>query len=824
MDVRTAAGQHIMAGLPGTEIDPAFAALVRECKVGNVILFRRNVKNAAQLARLCGSLRELIVSETGMEPFIAIDQEGGVVSRFSPDMATTPGAMALAAAGGDAPYRAARLTAAQLRAAGVNFDLAPVLDVNSNPLNPVIGVRSFGDLPEEAAERAMGFMRGLLDGGVMACGKHFPGHGDTDTDSHIGLPRVDKSREQLEECELLPFRRAIEAGIPAIMSSHVLFPALEPEKLPATMSRRILTGLLREELGFGGVIISDCMEMDAVAKFYGTVNGAAAALKAGADIVCISHTAALARETAERLWQRYEAAEGEERRELERSGERIAEAKRRFTAVPKAETQIFKLRAQARDMLEESFVLMNGPIPPLGDSPFFTGCANSRASQASSAANGVPALPTVMARRFGGGCAVCSDDPDSEEIAAIARKARNASCIVLNPSGGDAATELTVWLPVYQFGDGISDEDFWNEKFDAFEAENNCTIKVEIQGWTDYATNIYTGLLSAEGPDVVYVTEYYDIITSELIVPLDAYLTEEDYDLYLYLTQGAYNSNGELCTFPMMPGNPCVMYFNMDMLEAAGVTELPTTWDEFYEVCLKLKEANPDVMPFTSSWGASNGVSALLTSFWPFFFQAGGSVLTETGELNMDSEATLEALNFIKKLRDADILDESAVSMDDPGGKFVNGEAAIVIVGTGTSGSFTEAGINWECIFALEGPAGAATNFSVDSLAISKFCENPELAAKLIKYITSAACMDDFHNEIYGMPSLTTDATYTEPEPFQSMYVDHADDMFAVPSFEGSASFMDTFQQNVQGMLMGQLTPEQVISETMTYYNEQIKQ
>ena len=824
MDVKTAAGQHIMAGLPGTEIDPAFAALVRECKVGNVILFRRNVKNAAQLARLCASLRELIVSETGMEPFIAIDQEGGVVSRFSPDMATTPGAMALAAAGGDAPYRAARLTAAQLRAAGVNFDLAPVLDVNSNPLNPVIGVRSFGDLPEEAAERAMGFMRGLLDGGVIACGKHFPGHGDTDTDSHIGLPRVDKSREQLEECELLPFRRAIEAGIPAIMSSHVLFPALEPEKLPATMSRRILTGLLREELGFGGVIISDCMEMDAVAKFYGTVNGAAAALKAGADIVCISHTAALARETAERLWQRYEAAEGEERRELERSGERIAEAKRRFTAVPKAETQIFKLRAQARDMLEESFVLMNGPIPPLGDSPFFTGCANSRTSQASSAANGVPALPTVMARRFGGGCAVCSDDPDSEEIAAIARKARNASCIVLNPSGGNAATELTVWLPVYQFGDGISDEDFWNEKFDAFEAENNCTIKVEIQGWTDYATNIYTGLLSAEGPDVVYVTEYYDIITSELIVPLDAYLTEEDYDLYLYLTQGAYNSNGELCTFPMMPGNPCVMYFNMDMLEAAGVTELPTTWDEFYEVCLKLKEANPDVMPFTSSWGASNGVSALLTSFWPFFFQVGGSVLTETGELNMDSEATLEALNFIKKLRDADILDESAVSMDDPGGKFVNGEAAIVIVGTGTSGSFTEAGINWECIFALEGPAGAATNFSVDSLAISKFCENPELAAKLIKYITSAACMDDFHNEIYGMPSLTTDATYTEPEPFQSMYVDHADDMFAVPSFEGSASFMDTFQQNVQGMLMGQLTPEQVISETMTYYNEQIKQ
>lgn len=193
--------------------------------------------------------------------------------------------------------------------------------------------------------------------------------------------------------------------------------------------------------------------------------------------------------------------------------------------------------------------------------------------------------------------------------------AEDSSAPSEDAGGNTAATELKLWLPVYQFGDGISDEDFWNEKLDAFEAENNCTVTVEIQGWTDYATNIYTGLLSAEGPDVVYVTETYDIISSDLIIPLDPYLTQDDYDLYLYLEQGAYNSNGELCTFPMMPGNPCVMYFNMDMLEAAGITELPKTWDEFYDVCLALKEANPDVMPFTSSWGASNGVSALLTSF-----------------------------------------------------------------------------------------------------------------------------------------------------------------------------------------------------------------
>ena len=141
-----------------------------------------------------------------------------------------------------------------------------------------------------------------------------------------------------------PCRRGVGEGTPAIMTSHGLFPAIEPEKLPATMSRRRLTGLLREEMGFGGVIISDCMEMDAVAKYYGTVHAATTALDAGADIVCISHTAALARETAEKLWQSYASAEGEYAAELERTGERIAAAKRRFTGLPREETHIDKLR------------------------------------------------------------------------------------------------------------------------------------------------------------------------------------------------------------------------------------------------------------------------------------------------------------------------------------------------------------------------------------------------------------------------------------------------------------------------------------------------
>ena len=307
MDTAYAIGQRLMVGFPGTEIDPEFEALVREFKIGNVILFRRNVENKEQLTKLCSELRELILRETGAEPLIAIDQEGGVVTRLSDDMVNTPGAMALAAAGGDSAHIAGRITAKELREVGINFNLAPVLDVNSNADNPVIGVRSFGDTPERASSLALEFMHGTLEEGVLACGKHFPGHGDTAVDSHIGLPLVEKSREELEACELLPFRLAISAGIPAIMTSHVLFPALESEKVPATMSRKILTGLLRNELGFNGLIISDCMEMQAIATYYGTVNGVDAALAAGADMACISHTASFAREAAQRLRQDLES-------------------------------------------------------------------------------------------------------------------------------------------------------------------------------------------------------------------------------------------------------------------------------------------------------------------------------------------------------------------------------------------------------------------------------------------------------------------------------------------------------------------------------------
>ena len=274
-------GQRLVAGFPGYEITDALRSVVKEYKVGNIILFAENVRDCAQLRRLCAQLQELIRGETGLPAFITIDQEGGVVSRLGEDAAVVPGAMCVSATGNPHnAWTAGYITGRELAALGVNFDLAPVMDVNSNPQNPVIGVRSYGDTPETVARFGVEMIRGLREGGVLSCAKHFPGHGDTAVDSHLSLPRVDKSLAELEACELIPFRAAIEAGVPAVMTTHILFPQLEPDGVPATMSRRIITGLLKERLGFQGLVVSDCMMMQAIEKYFGTVNGVVAAARA----------------------------------------------------------------------------------------------------------------------------------------------------------------------------------------------------------------------------------------------------------------------------------------------------------------------------------------------------------------------------------------------------------------------------------------------------------------------------------------------------------------------------------------------------------------
>ena len=235
-----------------------------------------------------------------------IDQEGGPFTSYRVDEATLfPGAMALAATGDtSSAYRVGEATALELSHAGFNLLFGPVADVYSNPDNPIIGVRSFGAEPEMVSAFALAYQRGVLEAGVAPVAKHFPGHGDTDTDTHLALARIGKSKEKLEAVDLAPFRALIEGGIPAVMSAHIVFPALDPAD-PATLSRPVLTGLLREQLGFKGLVITDYMDMRAIADHYGAGEAALRSVLAGADLVIVGPDPAVQREVYDALLEAY---------------------------------------------------------------------------------------------------------------------------------------------------------------------------------------------------------------------------------------------------------------------------------------------------------------------------------------------------------------------------------------------------------------------------------------------------------------------------------------------------------------------------------------
>ncbi|MDE0485555.1 MAG: beta-N-acetylhexosaminidase [Nitrospira sp.] len=286
MTIRDTVGQLLMLGFEGTELSREFLDWLQECLPGGVILFSRNLVDPEQVARLTNALQE---HAPNLPLLIAIDEEGGAVSRLPRGFTTFPAASRVAARDSpDVVYEAAVVTAQELRAVGINVNLAPVLDVNSNPANPIIGDRAYGTEPEKVCTYGMAVIQGLEDNGIIPCGKHFPGHGDTVTDSHHVLPVVEADHGRLDAVELEPFRQAICRGLPAIMTAHVRYPALDAEA-PATLSRPILTDLLRNRLGFQGVTLTDDMEMRAILDHQSIGEASVRALQAGADMILICH-------------------------------------------------------------------------------------------------------------------------------------------------------------------------------------------------------------------------------------------------------------------------------------------------------------------------------------------------------------------------------------------------------------------------------------------------------------------------------------------------------------------------------------------------------
>jgi beta-N-acetylhexosaminidase len=324
-------GQSLMVQFQGPELTDELREALARIEPAGVVLFSSNIKSREQVAGLCRDL-QAEAKKLGLPPLlIAVDQEGGTVSRLSADFVTVPSPMAQAATGDTkATERCAVISGRQLRAVGITMNFAPALDINVQPRNPVIRTRSFGDDPKLVSVHGLAALKGYEKAGVIATAKHFPGHGDTSDDSHLGLPVVTHKRKHLERNELMPFSAAIRAGIQAIMTAHIIFSAIDD--LPATLSRPMLRDLLRRELGFDGVIVTDAMDMGAIVDGFGRGPAAVRAKQAGADLLEMVAPLAFQFEVAEALFKAVKS-DDLSRKLFERTAARVAALRHRYQII-----------------------------------------------------------------------------------------------------------------------------------------------------------------------------------------------------------------------------------------------------------------------------------------------------------------------------------------------------------------------------------------------------------------------------------------------------------------------------------------------------------
>ncbi len=320
-------GQLFIVGYQGEEPGDDFLRFVEEWGIGGVIVFARNLTDPARLpahlARICEA--------AGQQVFTSIDQEGGLVLRILSRGSLFPSAMAMSATDSlELTERCHEAIGREMLSLGLNWNLAPVLDIN-HPDNPGIGARSFADTPQRVADFGCAAIRGLQKAGVLACAKHFPGKGHARVDSHLTLPVIPYEAERLERFELLPFAEAIRNEVAAIMTAHVFFPAYEKTPdLPATLSQAVLTGLLRDKLGFKGILVTDDLEMGAITETYGIAQAAAMSFQAGADLLLICHQLEQQRLAAETIMKNL-AADPRSGQRLEESLQRIETARKKLS-------------------------------------------------------------------------------------------------------------------------------------------------------------------------------------------------------------------------------------------------------------------------------------------------------------------------------------------------------------------------------------------------------------------------------------------------------------------------------------------------------------
>lgn len=384
-----------------------------------------------------------------------------------------------------------------------------------------------------------------------------------------------------------------------------------------------------------------------------------------------------------------------------------------------------------------------------------------------------------------------------------------------------SSNELTLWMaPMASSDAAVTDEEFWTEVANAFGAANDCTVKVEIIPWDSYEEKYLTGVTSSDGPDIgwLYMEMFYDYIEMGALADLDAYFSDEEKAGYLYYDLG--NIQGGQYALPFVVGNPRVMLANMDILAQAGVDAVPTTWDELTAACDAVLDNCPGVTPLVQDWGNPH-YGSLNEIYWPYFWSAGGEIVDDEGSLTINSPEGLEATQFLYDMAQKGYLGTNATACDDVKVPFTNGEAAFAFMASGNA--LQVEGINWEYVTALQGPQDAETFAAADSLVMFESCDNKELAAKLIKHMTSTETMTKYHQTITDQPPITVDEAYTGSEKFAALFTDDADMLRSLPVFKGASSLYDALYKSIQSMMLGELTSEEVLSKTTDYYNSNLK-
>lgn len=393
-------------------------------------------------------------------------------------------------------------------------------------------------------------------------------------------------------------------------------------------------------------------------------------------------------------------------------------------------------------------------------------------------------------------------------------------CAGCGNSKSGSANELTLWMAPMAAGDAeVTDEEFWTEVTSAFAAENDCTVNVEIIPWDSYEEKYLTGVTSSDGPDIgwLYMEMFYDYIEMGALADLDTYFTDADKANYLYYDLG--NIQGGQYALPFVVGNPRVLLGNTEIMAQAGIEAVPTTWNELLAACEAVKTNCPGVTPLAQDWGNPH-YGSLNEIFWPYFWSAGGEIVDAEGNLTLNSPEGLKAVQLLQELNEKGYLG-NATSCDDTRPPFGNGEAAFVILATGNALNVSHS--NWDYVTAMQGPQDAETMVPADSLVMFQSCENKELAAKLMKYLTSTEIMSKYHETITSQPPITVDEAYAGSEIFAPLFTNDADMLRSLPVFKGASSMYDALYKNIQSMMLGELTPEEVLSKTQDYYNSNLK-